>query len=296
MVKILPILILLFTFYFLVPDTKATGECLIPTIDPNIEGGLISAPSISGFSTGGGVCNQDPSSAFASYAFENKFNYLALKSLYYTQAKQISSVTKHSPLIGDKTQADIPMTAGTDHLYYIQKTSPFSTDGNLNLSANMSGSTSIVFVDGNLIINTNYCYSTTCPLGVGVVNPLTGIVFIVQGDVYIDPAVNRIDAIIISAGKIYTAATYPSTCDHNLPVSTNQLVINGSLISIYKDSKQVPICSPTPYPAGCPMIEFCRTLSAGNTAPSELINHQVKYLVLLRNILSDTLQRWSEIQ
>lgn len=281
MVKILPILILLFTFYFLVPDTKATGECLISTIDPNIEGGLISAPSISGFSTGGGVCNQDPSSAFASYAFENKFNYASLKSLYFDQSKLTSKV-EHIGTTGEG-QLRTDLITDKKNLVYI--------NGDLGINNTIAGSTTaVVFVKGDLSFASPMTQFTY-----GDAN--SGIVFIVRGDVYIDPAVNRIDAIIISAGKIYTAATYPSTCDHNLPVSTNQLVIYGSLISIYKDSTQVSGCSTaTPYPASCPMIEFCRTLSAGNTAPSELIHHQVKYLVLLRSILSDTLQRWSEIQ
>lgn len=281
MVKILPILILLFTFYFLVPDTQATGECLISTTDPNIEGGLISAPSISGFSTGSGVCNQDPSSAFAPYAFENKFNYASLKSLYFDQSKLTSKV-EHIGTTGEN-QLRTDLNTDGKNLIYI--------NGDLGINNTIAGSTTaVVFVKDNL-----FFASPMTQFTYGDAN--SGIVFIVQGNVYIDPTVKSIDAIIISAGKIYTAATYPSTCNHKFPVSTTTpLVINGSLISIYKDRDQAQKCTSDTPPSSCPIIEFCRTLLGGNTGPSELINHQVKYLVLLRSILSDTLQRWSEIQ
>lgn len=238
--------------------------------------GLISAPSITGFGNnigGVGVCNQDPSSAFVTQKIPT---YEKLKSRYFTQVKQTSSVTKHAPLIGDKTQADLIFLSGSDHVYYIQKTTPY--DGNLTISANMAGTTALVIVDGNLNINSNLCYSTTCPAGTP--HPTSGIVFVVRGNVYISPSVTRIDAIIISEGSIYTAASSSDLLCNKNTVLSDPLVINGSLISL---EVQKPIV-------------FCRTLRTGNTAPSEQINHQVKYLVILRNLLSDTWQRWSEIQ
>lgn len=236
-------------------------------------GGLISAPSISGFKSDLGVCNQDPSSAFTPYKIPA---YDRLKSQYYTQAKQSISVTKHDPLAGNKTQADITAAIGSDHLYFI--------NGNLNIDSNIpSGPTAVVFVEGNLNINSNFCYSTACPNG--VVSPQTGIVFVVKGNVYIASTVTRIDAAIISEGFIYTAVTSAEAACIKNDVPASPLVIYGSFISINKSGDtQVP------------KIVFCRTLSAGNVTASEQINHQVKYLVILRNILSDTLQKWSEIQ
>ncbi len=61
-------------------------------------------------------------------------------------------------------------------------------------------------------------------------------------------------------------------------MTAQQLVINGSLISLNAD---------TP-------IQFKRNL-ADNISAAEKINHEVKYLVLLRNLFSDTLERWSEV-
>lgn len=264
-VLLLFLFIFLLAFQYFSADTKAVEECLINTSRPNAEGGLISAPSISGFSTSSGVCNQDPSSAFAPYAFERKFNYPALKSLYFDQSKLTSKVEHNGSSTGE-SQLRTDLNTDEKNLVYI--------NGDLGMNSDIAGSTTaIVFVKGDLIFAspmTQFTYGDAS----------SGIVFIVQGNVFIDPVVEKIDAVIISAGTIYTAATYPLTC--GLPVSTKKLVINGSLISLTEAKP----------------IKFCRTIltGTGNVEPSELINHQVKYLVLLRNILSDTLQRWTEIQ
>lgn len=181
-----------------------------------------------------------------------------------------SAVTKHPTLTGDRTQDDIPFSVGSDHIYNIT--------GNLNISNNPAGSqTGVVFVDGNLNFTSNYIYGTN----------LTGTIFVVQGDINIDTAVTIIDAVLISEGTIYTAG---SNCNTNSAVA-NQLVINGSLISL----KQPPDTEPNAV-----YIKFCRKLEEtgalkDSTDPAEKINHQVKYLVILRDLLSDTYQKWSEI-
>lgn len=125
----------------------------------------------------------------------------------------------------------------------------------------------VIFVEKDLTINRNIT-------GTG------GLVIVVGGDIKIATAVIQIDAVLIAGGKIYTAGG-AAGCGSSSPVSAiNKLVINGSLISL--DSNKT--------------IEFCRTLGAGNnTTPAELINNQPKYLVILRNLYSDTLQKWSEI-
>lgn len=182
-----------------------------------------------------------------------------------------STVTKHPTLTGDRTQDDILFSLGSDHIYNIT--------GNLNISNNPSGNqtTGVVFVDGNLNFTSNYNYGTN----------LTGTVFVVQGDINIDTAVTRIDAVLISEGIIYTAGSKCNTSS----VVANQLVINGSLISL----KQPPDTEPNAV-----YIKFCRKLGEtgalkDSTDPAEKINHQVKYLVILRDLLSDTYQKWSEI-
>lgn len=147
----------------------------------------------------------------------------------------------------------------TDKLYQI--------NGNLDINSNITANvTSLIFVTGNLNINANLINA----------NHNTGIVFVVKGDVVIAPSVIQIDAILVSSGNIYTAG---ADCNIN-SVTTSPLVINGSLINI------------NPYK----QILFCRTLLLDNdTTPAEKINQQPKYLVILRNLYSETLQKWSEI-
>lgn len=180
-----------------------------------------------------------------------------------------AGVTKEPIISGDATQNNIPLTGNNDHIYQIT--------GNLTISAPITGNRiGVIFVAGNLIIN---------PASGSVGTTQAGLVFVVRGDVFISPSTSRIDGVIISSGKIYTATLPPNTCDSSVAnrVTTNSpLVINGSLVSINQDpTEQTP-------------IKFCRTL-ASNTQAAEQINAQVKYLVILRNMLSDTLQRWSEI-
>ncbi len=151
--------------------------------------------------------------------------------------------------------------------------------GDLNLSGNNAGTGSgLVFVDGNLNFTGNYCYrgdgSTDCSSSIPP-SPLIGVVFVVSKDVIIAPEVTRIDAVIISYGKIFTAG---ALCSQLTPVLSSQLIINGSLISLDQNNK----------------IEFCRTLS-DNSLPAEKIVQQPKYLVILRHLMSDTYQKWSEI-
>lgn len=152
-------------------------------------------------------------------------------------------------------------TPTVNKLYYIT--------GDLIINSNITiNETGIIFVGGNFTIDTNLTHTGSN----------AGLVFIVKGDVVISPSVTRIDAVIMSSGRIYDAG---SGCSHSLPVSASQLVINGSLISLDNNNK----------------IEFCRSLGANNTTtPAEKINQQPKYLVILRDLYSDTLQKWSEIQ
>lgn len=271
------ILLLLCLSLWLLATPFSTNPTYAQTCDPTynsrVQNGLISTPQIiTGSKLGdtSGVCAIDPKAGFAPFKVPG---YDDLKSLYYIQAKS-SVVTQHELPTGNKTQADIAFTDSGDSVYHV--------NGDLTISNNNSGThIGIVFVEGNLNITGNYCYGTTCPAGVS--SNTLGTVFIVNKNVTIDPSVNRIDAIIVSAGIIYTAAATGSTCSlaTNVTGGNSQLIINGSLISINQSSG-----------ATAP-IQFCRKLS-DNNQPAEKINQQVKYLVILRNLLSDTFQRWSE--
>lgn len=270
MKKVIFFLVLFFLFLYPTPlslnPTYAQTTYCTNSGTPVVQNGLVSTPNLGqSLVNSSGVCIIDPKAAFAPYKVPG---FDELKSLYFDQAKQIVSVTKHSPLVGDKTQADIPMTTGTDHLYYIKKTTSSSTDGNLAIQGNPSGTqTGIIFVEGNLNIDLDLTYGS----------PTTGLVFIVKGNVIINKNVTQVDAVIISSGTICTTAEDYTSC----PASNTgaaQLIINGSLISLTDSAP----------------IQFKRTLS-DNTQPAEKIIHQVKYVVILRNLISDTLQRWSEI-
>ncbi len=222
--------------------------------------GLVTAPQVNGKFGTSGACITDSKVAFAPFKIPT---YDDLKSTYFTQAKNSASIDKQT-LNGDKNQGDIPLTGNTDHLYYIQKTSP--SDGNLTISSNIPGNqTGIIFVDKNLNINSKITSN----------NPKSGIVFVVSGDVAIDPSVTQIDAAIISLGTIYTAG---ANCNSAQPIQTSQLVINGALISLNPDKT----------------IQFCRKL-VNNNLPSEVVNTEFKYLAILRDLMSDTLQKWSEV-
>lgn len=182
----------------------------------------------------------------------------------------------------------IPTFDDLKSLYFDQSKLPknsslpasFTGDGIYNIAGDLtvsstspipSGSgTQVIFVNGQLNINQNISYHTTDGLG--------GLVFVVSGDVLINKDVTQIDGVIIAQGKIYTAVTSGQSSCQTSDVQTNALIINGSLISLISDNPAV----------------FCRKL-LNNNNPAEIINAQVKYLVLLRDLMSDTLQRWSEI-
>lgn len=221
---------------------------------PIVGGGLVSAPDLTN-NLANGVCVIDPRAAFAPYKIPS---YDDLKSLYYTQAK---SPIRKATIAASPSQGAFTSTFTANDIVLVNGDLP---------DVNYTGTTkpSLVFVEGNLSISNNITY--------GDAN--SGIVFVVKGNVNIDPNVTRIDAVIISSGIIYTAG---ANCLKSNTHTTGPLTINGSLISLNTLNSS--------------SIIFCRTLT-DNSQPAEKINHQVKYLVILRNILSDTYQKWSEIQ
>ncbi len=273
-------------------DVRVLADCSVGT-GHTYATGLVTADSGSFASTGACIISGD-----VVISTLNINDYASLKTAYYDRINTSSLVTKHPTLNGDNTEANIPFDGSANSLYYIT--------GNLNIGGNNAGTnTGIVFVDGDLNINKDYCYNGSgsagpCNVSGGAIGTTTGTVFIVKGNVNIDQNVTRIDAAIISGcpatnitgctaaggGRIYTATdntTTPVTLctSSNIP-TLNTLVINGSLISLDPD----PLKN----------IVFCRTLLSDNTnKAAEIINLQVKYLVILRNILSQTVQTWTEV-
>ncbi len=216
--------------------------------------------TIPGYSTG--VCILD-SKAIIKHKIPT---YEYLKSKYFDQSK----IPNKTTLTGNPNNTNLTFNSNAGSIYYVKKADP--SDGNLTLNGGITGNkTGVIFVDGNLSFGPDLP-SEQFVHG----NADSGLVFVVKGNVIIDPEVQRIDAVIISSGTIYTAG---SGCDTSSVTTPSSLSINGTLISL-KDTGMG--------------INFCRRL-ANNTEPAEKINTQVKYLAILRDIFAGSIQRWSEV-
>lgn len=241
--------------------------CPVQNTRPRAEG-LISTPVISNnFGNPTGQCVVSNDAAFAAFKIPT---YDSLKSLYFTRSK-------FNPATSNSTTLTVSPIVANDSITNYTNPSGLAIGTQVptppSPAVTYTGTgAAIVFVDGNLTINSNITNTTSS----------MGLVIIVGGNVMIDKSVTRIDAVIIAQGYIYTATDYTlgrNTCI-NSSITASQLAVNGSLISLNQDVSSA--------------IVFCRTL-ADNSQAAELINQQAKYLVLLRDLYSDTLQKWSEI-
>src|SRR3989344_882129 len=224
--------------------------------------GLVSAPDLgsgSTFTTTGG-CIVSSKAALAPFSIPT---YADLKSKYYTQSKSPICTGSNYPCKNSvSASTSLPGFSG-DQI--------FSYSGNLTIDASSPSSGSgiqIIFIEGSLTFNSNYIFKPA----------QGGTVFIVKGNVNIVTAVSEINAVVITEGIICTAFD-GSNCPA-FDTLASQLIIFGSLISI-NQSDAVP-------------LKFRRTL-ADNSIAAEKIIQQNKYIVLLKDLLSDTTQKWSEI-
>jgi|SRR3989338_5340787 len=228
--------------------------------------GLASTPQLNRDlkKTDAGKCVIDPKATFAPYKIPS---YADLKSVYFDQSKS----TRKSTLSSNANQGNITDSIGNDatteldRLIYVNGSVTITGNGFLNAKPVIP---IIIFTNNDLTINNNIDFAHNSSNG--------GLVFVVGGNVNIHKDVTQIDAVIIAQGNIYTAG---SGCSHSSPVSSQPLTVNGSLITLADDKT----------------VKFCRKLD-NNSEPAEKIIHQPKYLVILRNLMSDTLQKWSEIQ
>lgn len=253
-------LLILATYYLLLTTPISAQSPCQPTSSSirSLSGGLITTPDTSTntkFYSQTGTCIFDPKSSFAPFKIPT---YDDLKSLYYTQSKAPTN-----------TITTLPATIADGTVYFV------ASDLTIP-SVPANGGSAVIFVGGNLNITGNYTYG----------NGTTGTVFIVKGNINIDINSNRIDAVLISEGQGgYSICTSYEFSSSTCPVShitpqpiSYQLIVNGSLISLNKDNP----------------IRFRRSLT-DNTLAAEVVNQQPKYLVLLRNILSEKLSKWSEV-
>lgn len=276
----IPAVFFLFIIYSRLPTVYADPNtaCLIqnPSPSPRVIDGLISALDISNnFGSNNGKCIKDNKAAFAPYKIPT---YEDLKSIYYTQAKSDSTkFTKNIQLNGNFNVPSIMVGNGKPDIFLVTGNLTKLTGEGFGNNSHIKQSPAVIFVEEDFIIDSNISYGG-------------GFVFIVKGNVIIHPDVSLIKAVIISSGKIYTAGNNCTNVQ-----TANPLVIEGSLISIYKDQPQADFCALNPTSSGCPSIKFCRTL-ANNNNPAEQINWQPKYLVILKDLFASTLEKWSEIE
>lgn len=229
--------------------------------------GLVSATNVTGFGNTEGKCVVDPK---AAYSFQNIPTYNDLKSLYFTRSK----ATKPTPLPTPPAAFNTNFTVNGVYNYGIDLTIDTTN------TPNPAGTGIVViFVDGNLNINSDIDYHPTDANG--------GLVFVVRGVINIDYAVKRIDAVLIAEGNgtysICTAVERSApVCPadyHDYPTNADKLVVNGSFITLNSNSP----------------IRFRRSLPNNSTDPAELINQQAKYLVILKDLFSHTLEIRSEL-
>lgn len=262
LILILPLVVIIFS-----PSSKVSAQCNTSDSGIKVESGLISAPSLSFFealTTGTGVsCIGSNRAVIPQFAITT---YDEMKTLYYDQA---TCTGCKNPLTGNRTNADINLPAsGNDKLYWIS--------GNLTLDQEINpiGKSGVIFVDGNLFINNKQTNNNNT-------TGTTGLLFIVQGKIYIKPDVDQIDAFMISYGGFCSAyqATDPIDCADTAVINQQrQLTINGSVISL---SSTAP--------------EFVRQKATQTTA-AETINYEPKYLVILKDIFARDLKIWKEVQ
>lgn len=258
--KIFLYLLLLISPLFLInPQRGSAQSCETPPPGvPALGDGLISSKTLGNttYITSSGKCLTGNSASIFLEQAKTKFDsYANLKILFYDQSKFPTKATSlPSPLIFSGSS-----------LYYI------SSD--LNIASNPTGNGVIViFVDGDLTISNNISYADT--------DSESGLVFIVQGDIYIESTVTQVNAALISEGDICTTSV-SGVCPTGAYQQAQQLTINGNLISINPDISDSH-------------IKFVRTLSDNSIGAAEIINVQPKYLVILKDILATDLTVISE--
>ncbi len=251
------ILVIFFTAKIIYGATS----CNTDEINPRAEG-LVSTSDINPASkfgtTSKGRCITNTSSAGGRVDIE-KFTiptYKNLKNQFYTRSAQNKKRV---------TQFDEITSDNRDGIYLVGSDSGMTLD--TITFVNNSPGTKVVFIDQSLTITQDITYAPD------------GLVFVVAGDINIEKTVEKIDAVLIAYGTICTA--FDSTFCPSQNILAEPLKINGSLISL------------KPYSESEEAIKFRRNL-LDNNQPVEQINHQIKYLVILKDLFSEDLTITSE--
>lgn len=272
--------------------TATASNCILETDLTKVRAtGLVTSKLISDFNkfavnvNGQSPCVVDPAAALVTHKIPS---YASLKSIYFDQSKSTNKVTVTPS--GD-TQTGLSKTLITPAAGQTIDNKAIVVAGNLtidsttdgNVFTDTTGTTTpipvVVFVNNNLNIQDDIVYAKD--------NKDAGLVFVVSGDVNIDNNVTEINAVIISEGQICTAYDFTIPSCPTTNVTTPQLVIYGSLISLWVADPDQPGIENK--------IKFKRTL-ANNTQAAEKIQAQPKYLVIMRNIFASPIQKWTELK
>jgi hypothetical protein len=245
---------------FHIPYFQALAQCLDPS-DPRADFLITSSTqgSSNRFTSRIGTCIFDPQASIGEF---RQTSYQQLFEEFYIKSR-IPQAQKFSyPPTGDNSPfiLNTTTTLGDESLYLVKEN--FYVDGTPTAPA----VTTLVFIEKDLHIRSNFTYGS----------PNEGLVFIVKGSVYFSTAVTRFDGVIIAQGGqsnnfgICTGTDASGLCPvSSVDVGTNALVVNGSLIALDKNKP----------------IRFTRKLNS-NVIAAEQVNHQVKYLSILNNLLS----------
>lgn len=177
------------------------------------------------------------------------------------------SLSGDSALISTSNPIDYPTTLNTS----VTPTGKvYQVNGNLTLSQSLKVRlTGVVFVEGNLYINANQTDDSDT----------AGVVYIVNGTIYVDKSVTDIHAILITQSESgFCSSSNAGICEPT-GTATSALNIKGAVI--YLNNNGEP--------------KFTRTIGT-NTEPAEIVTFDPKYLVILKDLFARDLTIWSEVQ
>jgi hypothetical protein len=128
----------------------------------------------------------------------------------------------------------------------------------------------VVFVDGNLTVNSNL-----------IINSNSTLIFVVRGSITVNTSVTRADGVYIAGG---TFSDYDVGAGKSRSTSPYQLVINGAVYANTFDlgsflSNQ-PACDPT---------------CTNSKTAADVINFQPRYLVAITQMIGSPAVSWQEV-
>lgn len=262
--------------------------------DPNQGGRVSNAYSIIALPNVTPYCIADPKATIPQFSI---MNYPEMKSLYFDQFPYSQyKKTMVDPTSGSQINTDLNNPLYDSHpyrLYIVQNLSINSASDNIAI-ASPPGKPVVIFVNGTLTFNADFAGSGYGPGS----DSRGGVVFIVAGDVNVNPAVDTINAVIITSGT-FCSAYDGIECPSSL-ITSSTLTINGSIVSLdgTSDDNGNGLSSPADPSDDPPQPpKFVRNLALNNTTtPAEAVNFDPKYIVIFRDIFSRDLTIWNEIQ